>query len=205
MMEDWVLRALARWPNVPALFDWLALDRRGRWLIKGELISRPQIIDTINRNYASDEHGRWYFQNGPQRGYIRLATAPFVLWTTGGGDSLQSHTGVPIRRPAKAFLDEEGSILLLTDVGPAALSDTDLDWALQRLEAGGKPMDEVQLAAALALPSGARTALTLRLGAVRLPLVRLDAAQAPQLLGFVREPQPRAGEKAAGGEETQPA
>ncbi|MDB5974431.1 MAG: hypothetical protein JWR07_1191, partial [Nevskia sp.] len=48
-MEDWVQRSLARWPNVPALFGWLALDRRGRWLIQGELISRPQIIETINR------------------------------------------------------------------------------------------------------------------------------------------------------------
>ena len=44
-MEDWVHRALARWPNVPALYGWLGLDRRGRWLIRGETISRPQIVD----------------------------------------------------------------------------------------------------------------------------------------------------------------
>src|SRR3546814_4722559 len=70
-VEDWVQRALARWPNVPALYGWLRLDRRGRWLIRDEPISRPQIIDTINRNYAADARGCWYFQNGPQRGYMR--------------------------------------------------------------------------------------------------------------------------------------
>jgi hypothetical protein len=64
-MEDWVHKALARWPDVPALFGWLSLDRRGRWRIRGEVITRPQIVDTINPNYAADEHGRWYFQNGP--------------------------------------------------------------------------------------------------------------------------------------------
>ena len=75
-MEDWVLRALAKWPDVPALFGWLSLDRRGRWYVRGEPISRPQIIDTIGRNYAADEQGRWYFQNGPQRGYVSCETAP---------------------------------------------------------------------------------------------------------------------------------
>ena len=77
-MEDRVRRALARWPDVPALYGWLALDRRGRWRIKGETISRPQIIDTLNDNYAADEHGRWYFQNGPQRVFVELQSAPFV-------------------------------------------------------------------------------------------------------------------------------
>ena len=90
-MEDWVLRGLARWPNVPALFGWLGLDRRGRWLIKGELISRPQIIDTISRNYAADEAGRWYFQNGPQRGYVSLEVAPLVLHAPESGETLTTH------------------------------------------------------------------------------------------------------------------
>src|SRR5262245_55155172 len=46
-MEDWVHRALKRWPNVPALYGWLRLDRRGRWLIQGETIGRTQIVDVI--------------------------------------------------------------------------------------------------------------------------------------------------------------
>jgi hypothetical protein len=194
-VEDWVLRAMSRWPNVPALFGWLALDRRGRWLIRGEAITRPQIIETIDRNYAADEYGRWYFQNGPQRGYMTLAYAPLVLRAEAVGDSLQTHTGKPVARPSQAFLDEEGSILFVTEHGPGLLADADLDWALSRLEGAAGAVDEARLAQALALPSGAVTPLSLRIAAVRLPLVRLDAAAAPSALGFMRDPQPREGER----------
>ena len=189
-MEDWVLRSLARWPDVPALFGWLRLDRRGRWLIRGELISRPQIIDTINRNYAADAQGRWYFQNGPQRGYMELEYAPLVLRAEATGEALVAHTGVQVGQVSAAFLDEEGAVLLDTDLGPGVLDDADLDWALQRLESRAGEVDEEQLASALALPSGSTTSLHLRIGSGRLPLLRLDAALAPQHLGYVREPQP---------------
>jgi hypothetical protein len=188
-MEDWVHRALARWPNVPALFGWLGLDRRGRWLIRGEIISRPQIVETINRNYAVDEHGRWYFQNGPQRGYVTLGHTPLVLRAPAEGELLTAHTETPVGSIASAWLDEEGGLLLQTDLGPGALADADLDWALQRLDSAHGPVDEAALAAALALTSGAETLLRLRLGGRLLPLTRLDAAEAPARLGFVREPQ----------------
>jgi hypothetical protein len=196
-MEDWVKKALARWPDVPALFGWLGLDRRGRWLIRGETISRPQIIETINRNYAADEHGRWYFQNGPQRGYVTLAHLPLLLRAPAQGDTLSAHTEAVVSRVDAAWLDEEGGLLLQTDLGPGALADGDLDWALQRLECAGAAVDEDALAAALALPSGARTALGLRLAGRLLPLRRLDLAAAPARLGFVRGPQPLPGERAS--------
>ena len=189
-MEDWVQRSLARWPNVPALFGWLALDRRGRWLIQGALISRPQIIETINRNYAADAQGRWYFQNGPQRGYMKLEYAPLVLRAEASGETLVAHTEARVGKVKAAYLDEEGALLLDTDLGPGVLDAADLDWALQRLESDEGEVGEEQLAEALTLPSGDITALRLRIGSARLPLQRLDAAQAPQRLGFVREPQP---------------
>jgi hypothetical protein len=194
-MEDWVLRAIARWPDVPALFGWLALDRRGRWLIKGEPISRPQIIDTINRNYAADAHGRWYFQNGPQRGYLRLEYAPLLLGVDAADGRLLAHTGSVVQEVSRAFLDEEGALLLATELGPGLLAETDLDWALQRLEQAGAAVDEEQLAAALDLPSGAATPLVLRWGDRAVPVLRLDAAVMPETLGFVRDPQPLPGEK----------
>ena len=189
-MEDWVHRALARWPNVPHLYGWLALDRRGHWLIQGETISRPQIIDTINRNYAADEHGRWYFQNGPQRGYMRLEYAPLLLRVEADGATLTAHTEVPAGRIEAAFLDEEGAVLLSTEAGPGLLADADLEWALQRLESPTGTVDEEALGVALALPSGADAGLWLRHDGARLPLRRLDFAEAPQRLGFVRDPQP---------------
>ncbi len=193
-MEDWVHRALARWPNVPALYGWLTLDRRGRWLIQGETISRPQIIDTLNRNYAADEHGRWYFQNGPQRGYVALARAPLLLRAEDDG-SLWTHTGEAVKQIDAAYLDEGGGLWFATEHGPAALHEQDLSWALEQLRRGGRPLDEAGLTAALALPSGSTTALLLHLAALRLPLKRMDVAEAPATLGFVREPHPLPSEK----------
>ncbi|WP_428310349.1 DUF2946 family protein [Hydrocarboniphaga sp.] len=185
-MEDWVHRALARWPNVPALYGWLQLDRRGRWRVQHELISRPQIIDTIAANYAADEQGRWYFQNGPQRGYVQLETAPLVLRVAGDGATLVTHNDLVIERPTAAYLDEEGSLLLATEHGAAALESQDLDWLLQRLVGAS----EAGLEAALALPSGSATALRLRWQDRELAIGRLDIADAPAQLGFVRDPQP---------------
>lgn len=195
-MEDWVHRAMARWPNVPALYGWLSLDRRGRWRIQNETISRPQIIDTFNRNYAADEQGRWYFQNGPQRGYITLARAPLVLRAEDDG-SLWTHTGEPVCDISAAYLDEQGGLWFRTAQGPAALADQDLGWALERLRLKSKPLDEDALAEVLALPSGTRTAVSLQIGGQRLAIERLDVDQAPAVLGFVREPQPLPGEKAS--------
>jgi len=187
-MEDWVIRALKRWPNVPALFGWLSLNRRGRWLIQGEVISRPQIVDTINRNYAADEQGRWYFQNGPQRGYMKLAYAPLVLRSE--GDELLTHTDLRVKSVSRAFMDEEGALLLSTEHGPGLLIDDELEWALQRMRVAGQPTDEPLLAEALALLSGNATSVSLRVGNSSLPIMRLDFALAPAQLGFVRDPQP---------------
>lgn len=192
-MEDWARRGMERWPNVPALFGWLSLDRRGRWRIQGELISRPQIVDTIDRNYECDGQGRWYFQNGPQRGYVALETAPFVLHAE--GERLVTHTGLAVGQPASVWLDGEGSLLLDTEHGPGALVDSDLDWALARLRTAMGAVDEAALTAALALPAGAATALSLRFDGHRLPVRRIDAAAAPAQLGFVREPRPLPGER----------
>jgi len=195
-MEDWVHRALARWPNVPSLYGWLSLDRRGHWRIQGEPISRPQIIDTFNRNYAADEHGQWFFQNGPQRGYVALATAPLVLWVTGEGQ-LRSHTGFVIDTAEAAYLDEHGGLWLQTAHGPAALDDQDLGWLMERLYRDDIALDDAALSEALATPSGEPTQLQLHLGTHRLAVQRLDFSAAPAALGFVRQPAPPISKAAA--------
>ena len=186
-MEDWVYRALAKWPNVPAVFGWMGLDRRGRWLIRGEIISRPQIIETINRNYAADEQGRWFFQNGPQRGYVELGYAPFVLHVDGDG-ALRTHTDLPVENPTAAFIDENGALTLLTEHGAGLLRDQDLAWVLERLSSGGRVADEEAVATALAQGSGSETALRLDLGKRSLQAMRVDAAELPERVGFVRVP-----------------
>ena len=77
-MDPIVIQAMAKWPNVPNVYGWLTLDRRGNWLIKGDRISNPGVVAFIGRNYGADEQGRWYFQNGPQRVFVTLEYAPYV-------------------------------------------------------------------------------------------------------------------------------
>ncbi|MDT0496079.1 DUF2946 family protein [Algiphilus sp. W345] len=188
-MEEWVARALRRWPNVPALYGWLSLDRRGRWLIKGEHITRPQIIDTINPNYAADARGCWYFQNGPQRGYVSLEYAPLHLRINGAGQ-LMAHTGVPVDSVDAVYLDENGALLLESNLGPGLLDDQDLVWALSHLLVDGHEVDEAQLANALDRSSGSDTSLKFNFMGREAPVRRCDFAHIPARLGFVREPQP---------------
>ena len=186
-MEDWVQRALDKWPNVPAVYGWLSLDRRGRWLIRGEIISRPQIIDTINANYAADERGCWYFQNGPQRGYMALEYAPLIL-RLHADDQLITHNNLRVKQVSAAYLDESGAVLLSTEHGPGVLEDAALSWFLERLKKNGQPIQEAALDDALNQVSGVATAMTLHLDSSTVPLMRLDAQDAPARLGFVREP-----------------
>ena len=188
-MESWVERAIEKWPNVPALYGWLSLDRRGRWRIRGETITRPQIIETIGANYASDERGCWFFQNGPQRGYMQLEWTPLLL-RRGEGDVLVTHNGLAVMQPRSVHLDEEGSLLIATEHGAGGVDSHDLDWMLSHLHAEGDGDVENALLASLAAPSGSATCLRLTLGGRNLPVHRLDDREAPDALGFVREPQP---------------
>jgi hypothetical protein len=187
-MEEWVERALKRWPNVPALYGWLKLDRRGRWLIKGELISRPQIIDVFNGNYAADERGCWYFQNGPQRGYMELERAPLIL--NADGEDLRTHNRLTVASVEAAYLDEHGGVYFRTEHGPGALIDSDLEWALERMSVNGRSIQEDEITETLASASGTKTSATLRVGSRTFALARLDSDQAAQTLGFVLEPKP---------------
>ena len=122
-MDPIVARAMARWPNVPAVYGWLALDRRGNWLIKGERITHQAMREFIARNYQPDDAGRWYFQNGPQRVYVTLAYTPLVAHYE--GDALVDHCGRPFAARAN-YVDDEGSVLLAGDAAIALLDDRDL-------------------------------------------------------------------------------
>jgi hypothetical protein len=124
-VDEIVARSLAKWPNVPAVYGWLSLDRRGNWRIKEEKIANEALREFIGRNYEPDAQGRWFFQNGPQRVYVRLAYTPLVVHFD--GDALFDHCGKPFGAPIAAFLDEEGSVLVQGERGIALVDDRDLD------------------------------------------------------------------------------
>ena len=122
-MDEIVARSLAKWPNVPAVFGWLSLDRRGNWRIKEERVGNPALRDFIARNYGGDERGRWYFQNGPQRVFVKLAYTPLVVRYE--EDALVDHCGRPFRAEG-IFADDAGSVVIAGEGTVALLDDRDL-------------------------------------------------------------------------------
>ena len=189
-MDEIVLRAMAKWPNVPAVYGWLALDRRGRWRLRDEPLTHLAVVEFINRNYAGDADGRWFFQNGPQRVYVALAYTPWVFSLDGAG-ALQTHTGVPAGTLQGAWLDDEGNLLLLTEHGPGVVDDRDLlalcDGFLDR---HGDPCDDERLEEVFCEPRSVDDAgLEFQWQAQRVPLETLPLGEAPAHFGF--DPDPR--------------
>jgi hypothetical protein len=122
-MDAVVAQAMAKWPNVPAVYGWLSLDRRGNWRIKGERIANLALRDFIGRNYEADDAGRWYFQNGPQRVYVTLEYVPLVVHYD--GNELKDHRGRSFDARV-TYLDDEGSVLIEGEGTIALLDDRDL-------------------------------------------------------------------------------
>jgi len=142
-MDEIVRQALARWPDVPACTGWLRLDARGQWRMRDEAaqarnapgtpIRHAALIGFVNRNYACDEHGQWFFQNGPQRVYVELEYTPWVVRLSrdaaSGAPALTDQAGAPFA-PAAAYVDDNGAVLFADDGAPArvaVLHDHDLE------------------------------------------------------------------------------
>lgn len=137
-MDDQVVKALKKWPDVPHIYGYLSLSEQGVWHIhpdgqaieqpdsKGLALQKNSITTFINRNYATDQAGCWYFQNGPQRVYVRLDAAPFIVHTAGDNKSLCTHTGQAVKRIFSWYLSHDDRLYLSTDVGPAMLQGRDL-------------------------------------------------------------------------------
>lgn len=194
-MDDIVRRALARWPDVPDAYGWLALDQRGHWLIKGERVANPGVVNFINRNYAADSSGRWFFQNGPQRVFVQLACAPFVYrWIAeGDGGSLVTHTGEAGNTPTGIWIDDVGRVIISTAAGVGNLDDRDLaEFAERLLGPAGLAPDEELLSRWI---EGHGTAgLSVRLENSVLPIRSIAAADLPARFGFVPCPRPAPGQ-----------
>jgi hypothetical protein len=205
-MDEIVIRAMQKWPNVPNVFGWLKLDRRGTWWIKSglarshaaregqpvfERITNAAVVDFIGRNYAHDAGGRWFFQNGPQRVFVTLEYTPFVYRLRGDGESLETHTGIEVAEVRAAWIDDAGMFVFETELGPGVLLDRDLPRLLDRIvTATGRASDE----SLSALTSGELPDLALELGHHRVPLSAIAVAEVPARFGFNPSPVPAPGE-----------
>ena len=190
-MDDSVIRGMAKWPNVPAAYEWLSLDRRGNWLLKGDLISNPTLIAFIGRNYTHDERGCWFFQNGPQRVFVALDYTPLVFrLPPDEARPMCDHRGKSVQAVYHAWLDEDGNLVLETSLGPGLVDDRDLAAASDRLvDALGQPCDEEALLRFLA-GGTAEDQIAFRVGDTRIPVKGASKAEIPRMLGFVRVPAP---------------
>ncbi len=192
-MDEIVRKAMAKWPDVPFAYGWLALDARGRWLLKGDPITNPAVVAFIGRNYAVDERGRWYFQNGPQRVFVTLDATPWILSLDEAG-RLATHVGTPAGAVREAWLDDAGRVLFVTDVGPGILVDRDLAALVQRLvDAAGHPLDDAAITRWIE-GAGPDEAPWIALADGRLRLGRLPQGPAGARFGFDPDPRPDVGE-----------
>ena len=151
-MDAIVEAALKKWPNVPHCYGWLALDARGDWYmrddriqaagpfprVKGSRIEHEKLREFIERNYAADADGCWFFQNGPQRVYVELEAAPWV-WrleaSVKGHLAVVSHTGRAAVAGA-AYVDESGRLFLASDIGMGIVHTLDMEAAADAVEEG---------------------------------------------------------------------
>lgn len=187
-MDDAVQQAMARWPNVPAVYGWLRLDRRGNWHLidrakpgfdeardgGGSPITNAAIVDFIARNYQPDESGAWYWQNGPQRAYANLDLAPLVLRVFNEGDRqrLVDHCGMLVEDIGTVVQGASGELLIATGHGVGVLHDLDLGALDIEFDDQDRPTS---------LSLGGRA---LRIDSDPQRLAQMQAS-------FVREPRPR--------------
>ena len=157
-MDDIVRQAMAKWPHVPDCYGWLGLDSRGQWHMrddrvqalgtfqsgvpgaKGSVLRHDKLIEFIHRNYEADALGRWYFQNGPQRVFVELESAPLV-WRIGPQGSVTAHSG-RAAQVQMAWVDEEGRLYLQTNAGFGLVHSLDVAQAADLIEQALWPLQE---------------------------------------------------------------
>ena len=193
-MDDIVKQAMAKWPNVPHCYGWLALDARGNWRMRdeaaqranapGDKLANAALVGFINRNYAHDDKGRWYFQNGPQRVYVNLEATPFIA-RTDPAQGFVLQTGQALAAVDAAYMTAAGAVILQAGEIVAQLDDRDVAQVLARMELDGQPAS-VEAIMAWLEDDSAELALALPGGRVRVERLAAEALQ--RRFGYVQAP-----------------
>ena len=185
--------AMLRWPNVPACYGWLSLDRRGHWRLRGEVLGHAGLNEFLNRQYAHDADGCYFVQNGPQRVFVELEYTPWVL-RLGATDRLETHTGEDVSEIRGATLDNEGNLLIEIPEGIALLCDRDLPALRDCLRLpDGEPADDASVLEIIAQPVPGLTVLTLDWAGQHVPVASIPRSEVPGRYGFVPSPRPATG------------
>jgi hypothetical protein len=199
-MDEIVKQAMAKWPNVPHCYGWLALDARGNWRMRderaqkqnlaGDRIGNAALTGFINRNYLCDAQGRWYFQNGPQRVYVNLEATPFIA-RTDPTNGFVLHTGEALAAIDAAWMMENGLLVLQDGERIAQIDDRDMVQCLARIHINGRSADDDRLLSWLDEPSDT-SRVSLEFAGKHLPIERIGQSELAGKFGFSRQPQPDA-------------
>jgi hypothetical protein len=197
-MDDIVKQAMAKWPNVPHCYGWLALDARGNWRMRdeaaqqanapGDKVNSAALLGFINRNYGHDDAGRWYFQNGPQRVYVNLEATPYIA-RTDPAQGLVLQTGAALNQIERLYLTEVGVAIVQAGEIVAQVDDRDMAQLFEALELDGKPAGDDALIRWL---DGGAGSLSLRWRGASVPVERVERATLAQRFGFEPVPAPPA-------------
>nr|WP_315482253.1 DUF2946 family protein [uncultured Undibacterium sp.] len=153
-MDDIVVAAMDKWPNVPHCYGWLALDARGNWRMRderaqalnlaGDIIRNPTLQGFINRNYLCDDDGNCYFQNGPQKVYVDLAATPYIAQIL-PNNQWRLHTGQIMPAATRVWILDDGNIVCQADQFLCQLDDRDIALFLETLTENQSPLSETRL------------------------------------------------------------
>ncbi len=192
-----VVAAMAKWPNVPDVYNWLMLDARGRYRIRArdyeqsgrfDTIGNAAVVEFIGRNTMQDEAGRWYFQNGPQRVFFKIEYTPLVARLQPQGMPLL-HTGAAVGRVIAVWIDEHAAAILETERGLALVDDRDNFLFINGLKPlVGAALDDIELEQWLQKPVFGQ--LTWEICGSRVPVGPIMRAELPSRFHYVAAPQP---------------
>lgn len=193
-MDDIVKKAMAKWPDVPHCYGWLALDARGNWRMRderaqhldlaGDKVVQVALLGFINRNYLCDERGCWYFQNGPQRVFVNLEATPFIA-RTDPAHGLVLHTGEPVASIARAWMTDNGELIVESAGKIAQVDDRDVAQLMATLDIDGALASDEALMGWL---GGGTGQLTLRYKGHAAPVERIAREDVATRMRFVRMP-----------------
>ncbi|WP_395008698.1 DUF2946 family protein [Undibacterium sp.] len=199
-MDDIVLAAMAKWPNVPHCYGWLALDARGNWRMRderaqalnlaGDLIRNSTLQGFINRNYLCDDNGNWYFQNGPQKVYIDLAATPYIAQIL-PDQTWRLHTGQIMPTATRVWILDDGNIVCQADQFLCQLDDRDIAIFLETLSENQQPLSETRLLEFMEASPVAASEFTIfaRISDLDVRLEKGDLFSLIEEAGFCRQPR----------------
>ena len=204
-MDKHVLAAMEKWPNVPAAYGWLSLNARGLWRFhhqgdfaadpEGDTIENQKLIEFFNRNYNENDKGQWYVQNGPQKAFVNLPHAPFILFFDDAQQRLNTHHGHTLSTVSHWYFSEDGRIFTKTELGSAMLIGRDAPAFINNSlilptnsdVKGTKEPREINENDIESLAAG--ESFTLILGELSAPCGFIENNKAEEILGFISQPK----------------